>query len=101
MTFLSRMPFPFPVGAKQVSVWDRTWAAFDARCAHHVPASLLAHDSTADVARDMDLLRQAVGAKMLNYYGLSSATVVGATAPTPGTRPPTLPPPAWLTPGPA
>ena len=78
MKFLSRMPFPFPVGAKQVSVWDRTWAAFDTRCARRVPAGLLAHDSTADVARDMNLLRQAVGAKMLNYYGLSSATAVGA-----------------------
>jgi len=78
MRFLSALPPGFPVGARQIAVWDRTWAAFDTRCAHHVPASLLAHDSTADVARDMDLLRQAVGVKMLNYYGLSSATVLGA-----------------------
>ena len=76
--FLSALPLGFPVGARQIAVWDRTWAAFDTRCTHHVPAALLAHDSTADVARDMDLLRQAVGAKMLNYYGLSSATAVGA-----------------------
>ena len=76
--FLSGLPPGFPVSARQIAVWDATWAAFDTRCAHHVPAGLLAHDSTADVARDMDLLRRAVGAKMLNYYGLSSATAVGA-----------------------
>ena len=75
---LSALPQGFPVGARQIAVWDATWAAFDTRCAHTVPAGLLAHDSTADVARDMDLLRQAVGAPVLNYYGLSSATAVGA-----------------------
>jgi pimeloyl-ACP methyl ester carboxylesterase len=75
---LAALPAGFPVGARQISVWDATWAAFDTRCAHRVPAGLLAHDSTADVARDMDLLRQAVGVKMLNYYGLSYGTALGA-----------------------
>jgi pimeloyl-ACP methyl ester carboxylesterase len=39
---------------------------------------LLAHDSTADVARDMDVLRQAVGDPVLNYWGLSYGTGLGA-----------------------
>jgi pimeloyl-ACP methyl ester carboxylesterase len=76
--FLSPLPAGFPVGARQIAVWDATWAAFGARCAHRVPAGLLAHDRTADVARDMNLLRQAVGAKILNYYGLSYGTALGA-----------------------
>src|SRR5215475_10212328 len=48
--FLSGLP-PFPVGARQESAWERTWAAFDARCAGH-DAGLLNYDTTADVARD-------------------------------------------------
>jgi len=76
--FLSALPAGFPVGARQIARWDATWAAFDARCARRVRAGLLAHDSTADVARDMDLLRQAVGVRVLNYYGLSYGTALGA-----------------------
>src|SRR6202034_703975 len=38
-----------------------------------------AHDATADEARDMLLLRQAVGARVLNYMGLSYGTGLGAT----------------------
>jgi pimeloyl-ACP methyl ester carboxylesterase len=40
---------------------------------------LLAHDTTADVARDMDLLRQAVGDPTMNYLGTSYGTYLGAT----------------------
>jgi pimeloyl-ACP methyl ester carboxylesterase len=69
---------PFPVGAKQVSVWQRTWARFDSLCAQRA-GSLLAHDTTADVARDMNLLREAVGSPVLNYYGASYGTLLGTT----------------------
>ncbi|GLZ33321.1 hydrolase [Lentzea sp. NBRC 105346] len=37
------------------------------------------HMSTADVARDMDLLRQAVGDKKISYLGFSYGTFLGAT----------------------
>jgi pimeloyl-ACP methyl ester carboxylesterase len=74
--FLAALP-PFPVGAAQDSVWERTYASFDARCATR-GGDLLAHDSTADVARDMDLLRQAVGAPTVNYLGLSYGTGLAA-----------------------
>ena len=40
---------------------------------------LLSHVSTADNARDLDLLRQAVGEKMMNYHGTSYGTFLGAT----------------------
>ncbi|MFI5586669.1 alpha/beta hydrolase [Amycolatopsis sp. NPDC051758] len=40
---------------------------------------LLSHLSTANVARDMELLRQAVGDPMLNFYGYSYGTYLGGT----------------------
>ncbi len=75
--FLAGLP-PFPVGARQESAWERRYARFDALCAKR-NGSLLDHDTTADVARDMDLLRQAVGDPVLNYVGLSYGTGLGAT----------------------
>ena len=68
----------FPVGARQEAAFERTWARFDARCAQR-NGSLLDHDTTADVARDMNLLREAVGAPALNYLGVSYGTALGAT----------------------
>jgi pimeloyl-ACP methyl ester carboxylesterase len=68
----------FPVGARQEAAWERTWARFDARCAQR-NGSLLDHDTTADVARDMNLLREAAGAPALNYIGVSYGTGLGAT----------------------
>jgi pimeloyl-ACP methyl ester carboxylesterase len=75
--FLGGLPV-FPVGARQDAAWVRTWARFDARCAVR-GGRLLRHDTTANVARDMNLLRQAVGAPVLNYLGLSYGTGLGAT----------------------
>jgi pimeloyl-ACP methyl ester carboxylesterase len=69
---------PFPVGAGQDAAWQQTWARFDTRCAADGGA-LIDHDTTADVARDMNLLRQAVGDPVLNYYGESYGTLLGAT----------------------
>jgi pimeloyl-ACP methyl ester carboxylesterase len=68
----------FPVGAAQQTAWDRAYAQLGARCAADA-GPLLDHDSTADMARDMDLLRQAVGDPVLNYYGASYGTLLGAT----------------------
>ncbi|GAA4621093.1 alpha/beta hydrolase [Actinoallomurus vinaceus] len=76
--FLSAAPIGFPVGARETSAWVRTWSRFAARCTKRDP-DLLQHVSTADVARDMDLLRQAVGDPTLNYVGLSYGTLLGTT----------------------
>jgi pimeloyl-ACP methyl ester carboxylesterase len=76
-TFLAGLP-PFPVGARQDAEWERTWARFDADCAAR-GGSLVDHDTTADVARDMNLLRKAVADPVLNYYGESYGTLLGAT----------------------
>jgi pimeloyl-ACP methyl ester carboxylesterase len=42
-------------------------------------ADILPHVSTANVARDLDRLRQAVGDERLNYLGTSYGTYLGAT----------------------
>jgi pimeloyl-ACP methyl ester carboxylesterase len=68
----------YPVGAAQQRVWEHTWARFDRACAAHA-GPLLAHDSTADAVRDMDLLRRAVGDPTMNYLGTSYGSYLGAT----------------------
>jgi pimeloyl-ACP methyl ester carboxylesterase len=74
--FLSALP-PFPVGSQQDAAWERAYARFDARCAKtHSP--LLDHDTSTGVARDMNLLRAAVGDPVLNYLGVSYGTGLGA-----------------------
>jgi pimeloyl-ACP methyl ester carboxylesterase len=74
--FLASLP-PFPVGAQQDTAWERTWGRFDARCAQ-LNGPLLDHVTSADTARDMNLLRQAVGAPALNYLGVSDGSLLGA-----------------------
>jgi pimeloyl-ACP methyl ester carboxylesterase len=81
--FLARLPgggnfSGFPVGASQVAAWDRGYARFDTLCGQRNKA-LIGHVTTADAARDMDLLRRAVGDPVMNYLGLSYGTVLGAT----------------------
>jgi pimeloyl-ACP methyl ester carboxylesterase len=74
--FLSALPL-FPIGAQQDAQWEQTWARFDARCGK-TNGALLDHDTSTDVARDMDLLRAAVGDPVLNYLGVSYGTGLGA-----------------------
>ena len=67
----------FPVGKAQEATYERAYAKLDARCAGEA-GPVLGHDSTADIARDMNLLREAVGDPVLNYYGASYGTLLGA-----------------------
>jgi pimeloyl-ACP methyl ester carboxylesterase len=67
----------FPVGQAQTAAYDQAYAKLDAQCARNA-GPLLDHDSSADIARDMNLLREAVGDPVLNYYGASYATLYGA-----------------------
>jgi pimeloyl-ACP methyl ester carboxylesterase len=48
------------------------------RCAQKA-GPILAHVSTANTARDLDLLRRAVGDQKLTYHGISYGTHLGAT----------------------
>ena len=78
-SFFAGIPFGlFPVGAAQQRAWIRAYARFGQLCEQR-NGDLLAHVSTADTARDMDLLRQAVGEPRLNYLGISYGSFLGAT----------------------
>ena len=68
----------FPVGRAQQRAYIRTWAGFGLRCALRNRA-LLDHVTTADTARDLNLLRQAVGDPVLNYLGILVWHLPGAT----------------------
>jgi pimeloyl-ACP methyl ester carboxylesterase len=67
----------FPVGKAQQQAYDQAYADLDARCARD-GGPLLDHESSADIARDMNLIREAVGDPVLNYFGASYGTLLGA-----------------------
>lgn len=67
----------FPVGAAEEEAWIERFGRFAELCRQRNP-HLIEHVSTADTARDMDLLRQAVGAPSLTYWGVSYGSLLGA-----------------------
>ncbi|MFC8047756.1 alpha/beta hydrolase [Nocardia sp. NPDC057353] len=74
--FWSDMPVP-PLTAEQHALLARKGAEYAAGCAAH-SGDLLAHLTTVDAARDMELLRRAVGDDRLSYTGGSYASYLGA-----------------------
>ena len=76
--FFAGLPEGFPVGWAEQRAWISRYARFGLRCAES-NGDLLAHVSTADTAKDLDLLRQAVGDPQLNFLGISYGTFLGAT----------------------
>jgi len=76
-SFFASVPQVFPVGASEINTWNRAYARYAELCAQR-HGKLLNHVSTADVARDMDLLRRAVGDSTMNYLGVSYGTILGA-----------------------
>jgi pimeloyl-ACP methyl ester carboxylesterase len=69
----------FPVGKSKKKRWIRRYRAFGRRCGQEAGGGLLRHVSTADTARDMNLLRRAVGDRRLSYWGTSYGSFLGAT----------------------
>ena len=67
-----------PVGPEEETAVQRATAEMIQGCAER-NADTLAHLSTANVARDLDRLRQAVGDEALTYLGTSYGTYLGAT----------------------
>ncbi len=77
--FFAEVPFEhFPVGRAEERAWIKAYARFGQICAERNGA-LLAHVSTAESAKDLDLLRQAVGEPQLTYFAPSYGTLLGAT----------------------
>ncbi len=48
-------------------------------CGQRTPASTLQHISSANTARDLDLLRKAVGDAKLSYFAFSAGSIIGET----------------------
>jgi pimeloyl-ACP methyl ester carboxylesterase len=71
-------PFPFPVTPQQERVWIRSDRRIARACADRAGA-IIDHMATANVARDLDLLRQAVGDARLSYAGYSYGSYLGTT----------------------
>jgi pimeloyl-ACP methyl ester carboxylesterase len=68
----------FPVTRQEQRLTARKSVELARRC-WALSGWLLPHLSTANVARDLDALRQAVGDKRLTYVGYSYGTFLGAT----------------------
>ena len=68
----------FPLVPRQAPPFYRFADYENKACAQH-PSVILDHMSTADTARDMDLIRQALGEEQLTYYGVSYGTLLGST----------------------
>ncbi len=71
-------PIGFPVGPEEAAMWRASDEALSAACTNRAGA-ILDHMSTANVARDMDQLRRAVGDAKLSYLGLSYGSFLGVT----------------------
>jgi pimeloyl-ACP methyl ester carboxylesterase len=70
-------PFPTPLDI-DVRAFARKSERYVARCVQLNPG-IFPYASTANVARDMDRLREAVGDDKLTYLGFSYGTFLGAT----------------------
>src|SRR6185503_7257316 len=71
-------PFAFPITLEQADIWEAADRYLDDACAQR-GTKIIDHMSTAETARDLDLLRQAVGDEMLTYAGYSYGTFLGVT----------------------
>jgi len=69
---------PYPVGDAEIATWLDADAQVQGDCARR-GNRILDHMSTANVARDMDVLREAVGDEQLTYVGYSYGSMIGST----------------------
>ena len=71
-------PVPFPVTVEEEAAFERADRELNRACQSR-GGPIVDHMATADVARDLDLLRAAVGDRQLTYAGYSYGSVLGIT----------------------
>jgi pimeloyl-ACP methyl ester carboxylesterase len=71
-------PFTFPSTRAELRQWVDADRFLDQACDHR-GGPIIDHMSTANVARDLDRMRAAVGDEKLSYYGVSYGTQLGQT----------------------
>ncbi|MFI8933291.1 alpha/beta hydrolase [Streptomyces sp. NPDC053474] len=73
------LTFPRPNRSRQEFDANTAWSKNVARACRERAGGLLPHLTTRNTARDMDVMRAALGEKKLSYYGLSYGSALGAT----------------------
>jgi pimeloyl-ACP methyl ester carboxylesterase len=76
-SFLASLPAGVPSTPAERRSWIEGWVHVAELCGANAGA-LLEHVSTTETARDLDLLRRAVGDERLSYLGVSYGTFLGA-----------------------
>ena len=71
-------PVPFPMTAEQEAMFERADRALNRACQRR-GGPIVDHMATGNVARDLDLLRRAVGERQLTYAGYSYGSILGIT----------------------
>ena len=71
-------PFPFPTSPAEEQAWEAADGYLVGSCEQR-GGRIIDHMATADVARDLDVLRQAVGDDKLTYAGYSYGSYLGVT----------------------
>lgn len=66
----------FPFLEEDISQFEEFGKTLNEKCLSS-RSKILGHTSTANVVRDMDMIREALGEAKLNFYGLSYGTAVG------------------------
>ncbi len=69
-------PFAFPITDQEEAIWQDADRFLTGQCDQR-GGRIASHISTANVARDLDALRQAVGDDKLTYVGYSYGTAIG------------------------
>ncbi|HEX6487077.1 MAG TPA: alpha/beta fold hydrolase [Nocardioidaceae bacterium] len=64
-----------PANQAELQTWLARTESYADACAKH--GDLLDHMKTTDAAKDMDAIRQALGASRINYYGYSYGSYLG------------------------
>lgn len=77
--FAASAPLAFPLIAAETSLFEAANKELARSCRRRAQARRVgSHTSTANVAKDMDVIRASLGDEQMNFLGLSYGTYVGA-----------------------